>query len=311
MTTTRQAPARGDRGALAKVLNALEADLPEPERIAWLDALWPFATAVTLGITGPPGVGKSTLIGRLIAAWRAAQRTVAVLCVDPSSRQSGGALLGDRVRLGVGGDDPGVFVRSLAARGMLGGLAPAAFDMALALAATHDRVIVETVGVGQSEIAIADVADLVAVVLQPGSGDALQYIKAGIMEIPDLIAVNKADLGALATETAREARQAVAARGRRDVPILPVSASAGDGVATLVDTLDRLIAERAPTLGGTRDVALSAELLARFERWFGAHAVREAGGREGLYRRVLGVPAATLPSARWALLGGGSMDACG
>src|SRR4051812_926980 len=139
------------------------------------------APAHVIGVTGPPGAGKSTLLGELVGAWRAAGRTVAALAVDPSSRRSGGALLGDRARIPYDPRDDGVFIRSTAAGGRLGGLAPATRAAAQALAAAFDVVVVETVGVGQSETEIAEVADTVAVVVQPGSGDVLQFLKAGIM----------------------------------------------------------------------------------------------------------------------------------
>ncbi len=156
------------------------------------------APAHVIGVTGPPGVGKSSLLSRLVAAWRARGRTVAVLAVDPSSRRSGGSLLGDRARIEAEPADRGVFIRSTAAGDRLGGLAPATRAAAGALAAAFDVVVIETVGVGQSETEVADVADTVAVVVQPGSGDVLQFLKAGIMEVPDVLVVTKSDLGEVA-----------------------------------------------------------------------------------------------------------------
>ena len=150
--------------------------------------------AAVVGFTGPPGVGKSTLIGALTKARRAAGRTVGVLSIDPSSPFTQGALLGDRIRLSDHFLDPGVFIRSMASRGALGGLSEAALQVALAMdAAGKDDVLIETVGVGQAEIDIVDHADTIVLVLMPGSGDSIQALKAGVMEIPDVIVVNKAD----------------------------------------------------------------------------------------------------------------------
>src|SRR5215213_2958359 len=194
-----------DLGAAPAVLNLVESRSPaaRAEVAALLRAISPAALgteapAHVVGVTGPPGAGKSTLLGELVRAWRAAGRTVAVLAVDPSSRRSGGALLGDRARIPYDPDDRGVFIRSTAAAGRLGGLAPATRAAAHALAAAFEVVVVETVGVGQSETEVAEVADTVCVVVQPGSGDVLQFLKAGIMEIPDVLVVTKADLGQVA-----------------------------------------------------------------------------------------------------------------
>ena len=148
-----------------------------------------------------PGVGKSSLVSRLIAAYRAQQRTVGVIAVDPSSRRSGGALLGDRTRLQIAPEDPGVFVRSMASRGRLGGLSALTPAAMVLMRAVYDLVLVETVGVGQAETEVAAVSDSVAFCVQPGSGDSLQYLKAGIAEIPDVAVVTKADLGLIARRT--------------------------------------------------------------------------------------------------------------
>src|SRR6185312_16277945 len=161
------------------------------------------APAHVVGVTGPPGVGKSSLLSRLVAEWRARERSVAVLAVDPSSRRSGGSLLGDRARIDVDPRDRQVFIRSTAAGDRLGGLAPPTRSAAAALAAAFDVVVIETVGVGQSEVEVADVADTVAVVVQPASGDVLQFLTAGIMEVPDVLVVTK-------THLANPARRAIA-----------------------------------------------------------------------------------------------------
>ena len=171
------------------------------------------APAHVVGITGPPGAGKSSLLAQLVRAWRARGRTVAVLAVDPSSRRSGGSLLGDRARIAVDAADRGVFVRSMAAGGRLGGLAPATRAAAHALAAAFDVVVVETVGVGQSETEVAEAVDSVAVVVQPAAGDVLQFLKSGIMEIPDVLVVTKADLGAVALRSRRDLHAALRSLG--------------------------------------------------------------------------------------------------
>ena len=179
--------------------------------------------AHVIGITGPPGAGKSTLLSALVSEWRGRGRTVAVLAVDPSSKRSGGSLLGDRARIDHDPRDDGVLIRSTAAGGRLGGLAAATREAAEALAPAFDVVVIETVGVGQSETDVEDVCDTVAVVVQPASGDVLQFLKAGIMEVPDLLVVTKADLGDVATRSRRDLGQALKAVGSSDVPVLAVS----------------------------------------------------------------------------------------
>ena len=174
----------GGKAALAAALAALEAAPEAAETLALLDAAYAAPGAHVVGITGPPGVGKSTLLGALIRAWRKAGRTVAVIAVDPSSRRSGGALLGDRMRLRTDPRDDGVFVRSMAARDRFGGLAALTHSAMVVMRALYDVVVIETVGVGQSETDVAGAADTVILCLQPGSGDSLQFMKSGIVEIP-------------------------------------------------------------------------------------------------------------------------------
>ena len=183
----------GDRRALARGISLVEDDRPEGWEL--VREIYPHTgRAAVVGFTGPPGVGKSTLIGALTRVRREAGRTVGVLSIDPSSPFTHGALLGDRIRLGEHFLDPGVFIRSMANRGALGGLSEAALQAALLLdAAGRDDVFVETVGVGQAEVDIVDHADTVVLVLMPGSGDSIQALKAGVMEIPDVIVINKAD----------------------------------------------------------------------------------------------------------------------
>jgi LAO/AO transport system kinase len=197
------------------------------------------AGAHLIGLTGPPGVGKSSLLSRLVAEWRGRGRSVAVLAVDPSSRRSGGALLGDRARIDVDPRDRHVFIRSTAAGNRLGGLAPATRAAASALAAAFDVVVIETVGVGQSETDIADVADTVAVVLQPASGDVLQFLKAGIMEVPDVLVLTKADLQSAARRALADLRAALLALGAADTEVCAVSSVPPPaGIAELADALD-------------------------------------------------------------------------
>src|SRR6202011_5752459 len=182
--------------------------------------------------------GKSTLLSALLHAWREAGLSVAVLAVDPSSRRSGGALLGDRARIEFDPADRGVLIRSTASGERLGGLARATRDAAHALAAAFDVVVIETVGVGQAETEVADVADTIAVVVQPGGGDVLQFLKAGIMEIPDVLVVTKADLGQVATSTARDLRSALGSLGSGSRPVLPVCAlPPGSGIEELIAAL--------------------------------------------------------------------------
>ena len=183
----------GDKRALARAITLVESD--DPAGWELVREVYPkTGQAAVIGLTGAPGAGKSTLIGALIKLRRAADREVAVLSIDPSSPFTHGALLGDRIRLTEHFLDPGVFIRSMANRGALGGLSEAALQAALLMdAAGKDDVFLETVGVGQAEVDIIDHADTVVLVLMPGSGDSIQALKAGIMEIPDIIVVNKAD----------------------------------------------------------------------------------------------------------------------
>jgi LAO/AO transport system kinase len=184
---------QGDRRAIARAISLLEDGADDAAPI--IRDLWPHTgRAVTAGLTGPPGVGKSTLASALVAHLRATDRSIGVISVDPSSPFTNGALLGDRIRLSEHFLDSGVFIRSMASRGHLGGLAQATFLALRVLdAAGKDVVLIETVGVGQSEIEVASVVDVVVLVLQPGSGDSVQALKAGVMEIPDVICINKKD----------------------------------------------------------------------------------------------------------------------
>lgn len=197
------------KAQVAAALSEAERRFDDPGIAALLDEACENPKGLVLGITGPPGAGKSTLINALIAEWRGLGQTVAVLAVDPSSRATGGALLGDRVRMRTDPEDNGIFVRSVAARGRLGGLADIAFPAATLLRALYDRVIVESVGVGQSETDIATVSDTVLLCIQPASGDSLQFMKAGIAEIPDIAVVTKADMGGPATRALADLKGAL------------------------------------------------------------------------------------------------------
>ncbi len=236
------------------------------------------ADAHVVGVTGPPGAGKSTLLAALTRAWRARDRTVAVLAVDPSSKRSGGSLLGDRARIEADPADRGLFVRSTAAGERLGGLAPATRAAAQALAAAFDVVVIETVGVGQSETEVAEAADTVAVIVQPGSGDVLQFLKAGIMEVPDVLVVTKADLGVVAQRARRDLVAALRSLGESAVPVVAVSSLAPvAGVEELVGALDEH--RSALDLAAARVRARRLGALADFVSEHGGRGLRALGGR--------------------------------
>jgi LAO/AO transport system kinase len=228
----------GDRRALARAISLVEND--DPEGWALVREVYPkTGNAAVVGFTGPPGVGKSTLIGRLIENARARERTIAVLSIDPSSPFTKGALLGDRIRLSDHFLDPGVFIRSMASRGSLGGLSEATLQAALLMDASgKDDVFLETVGVGQAEVDIIDHADTVVLVLMPGSGDSIQALKAGVMEIPDVIVVNKSD-HPLTDTMVREIRGVLSLGDQHGwrVPIVKTEASRGEGVEELVERI--------------------------------------------------------------------------
>jgi LAO/AO transport system kinase len=254
----------GDRRALARAITLIENG--EPAGWELVRELFPrTGRARIVGVTGPPGVGKSTLIGALTAELRKAERQVGVLSIDPSSPFTRGALLGDRIRLSDHFLDPGVFIRSMATRGSLGGLAEAALQAALLMDASGmDDVLLETVGVGQAEIDVVDHADTIVLALMPGSGDSIQALKAGVMEIPDVIVINKAD-HPLTDTMVREVQTVLSLgpQGSWRVPIVRTEASKAEGVAELAKRIDehRLHIESEGTLEERRARNLRNEVL--------------------------------------------------
>jgi len=289
-----------DLSAAPDALNLLESSAPDDrEQAATLLAevspsrLGGEASGHIVGVTGPPGAGKSTLLSALLHAWRAragagagaetaatvgASRTVALLAVDPSSRRSGGSLLGDRARIDFDPADPGVFIRSTAAGEQLGGLASGTRAAAQALAAAFDVVVIETVGVGQAETDVADVADTVVVVVQPGSGDVLQFLKSGIMEIPDVLVVTKADLGQVSMRTRRDLTAALRSLGASSTKVLAVSALApARGIPELIAALEEHRADL--DIAARRTRARRAGALTDYIREHGERGLGALGGR--------------------------------
>jgi LAO/AO transport system kinase len=229
----------GDRHSLARAITLVQDHDPAGWEV--IREVHPRCRQVpVVGVTGPPGAGKSTLISALIGIRRAAGKNVAVLSIDPSSPFTGGAVLGDRIRLSEHFLDGGVYIRSMASRGALGGLAEATYPTLLLMdAAGSDEIYLETVGVGQAEIDVASHADTVVLVLVPGSGDSVQALKAGVMEIPDIIVVNKRDhpMIDLAVRELRQVLALVPPRGGWRVPVLMTEASHGGGVGELDEAL--------------------------------------------------------------------------
>jgi LAO/AO transport system kinase len=253
------------------LLRRLEEDTPEHHAV--------------VGLTGPPGAGKSSLAAALIRHWLDAGKGVGMAAVDPSSRISGGALLGDRARVRF---EPGerVFVRSMAARDRLGGLAPATRAAVVVLRAAYPWTLVETVGVGQSEVDVASVADTVALVLQPGSGDTLQFMKAGILEIPDVFVVHKCDLGEPAERTKSDLKSMLALGagpvGAWTAPVIGASAHTGEGVAALAEQLSAHAAflESSGERSRQRDAGRVAWALELFVLRYGTLGLERIGGRD-------------------------------
>jgi LAO/AO transport system kinase len=293
---------RRDLSAAPAALNLLESATAEDrEQSAALlrevspAALGHEAPGHVVGVTGPPGAGKSTLLSALLRAWRAEGKSVAMLAVDPSSRRSGGSLLGDRARIEFDPSDREIFIRSTSAGERLGGLAWATRAAAHALAAAFDVVVIETVGVGQAETEVADVADTVAVVVQPGSGDVLQFLKSGIMEIPDVLVVTKADLGQIALRTRRDVSAALRSLGSTATAVVAVSSlSPPQGVEELIAALAEHRARA--DVDARRLHARRANALADYAHEHGERGLRALGGRRAA-ERLLQAQEPTLDTA--------------
>jgi len=289
---------------VAEALNLTDDRRPErrAEALELLDALerdapWPGSPRV--GVTGAPGAGKSTLLDALVRALRRKDETVAVVAVDPSSQRTRGALLGDRIRMRAGGRDPGVFIRSMAARDRLGGVAEGAWAAVAILAAAFDRVFVETVGVGQSEGEVAALVDTLLFVASPGGGDSLQFMKAGILELPDVFVVNKADTGAGAERSARELEGSLTL-SERDAsgwvpPVLLASARDGTGTDAVLDALDahREHCTRKDALRERRARGRERFVLDALTRRYGTYGLERLRGADGVLERLRADPELT------------------
>jgi LAO/AO transport system kinase len=298
-----------DRDAVAPALNLIDDRRPASriaaERLLETLDLHGDDGALCVGMTGAPGAGKSTLLDALIRTLRAEGRTVGILAVDPSSQRSGGALLGDRFRMRSGARDTGVFLRSMAARDRLGGLADATRGSAAVLAAVFDVVFVETVGVGQSESEVARLVDTLVFVAQPAAGDTLQYMKAGLVELPDIFAINKADLGAPAERTAAEVSAGLGlGEARSDgwtPPVILVSARDNRGVDELLAAIraHRAHLEERGLLRSRRRAGRVALLVDGLVRRYGSYGVEKVGGAAAVTRRL----EAAEGQSPWTLLG--------
>lgn len=269
----------GGKAALARALSAVETEAGEDDLARFLDEAAAAPRAEVLGLTGPPGVGKSTLTNALIRAYRSRGERVGVIAVDPSSQVTGGALLGDRTRLATDPEDAGIFVRSMAARDRLGGLSDHAIAAIVLMRAVMDRVIVESVGIGQSEADVVHAVDTLALCIQPGSGDSLQFMKAGVMELPDLILVTKADMGGLARRARADVAGALTlarpADARAAPQVLCISATSGEGI-------DEALAAADAFAGSARDSGALRERRVRQERHWVVDALRQRFGSVGL-----------------------------
>lgn len=294
-----------DRGAVAPALNLADDRRPERHRealalLARLAERAPFPGPPRVGITGAPGAGKSTLLDALVREIRGRGETIAVAAVDPSSRTSGGALLGDRIRVRASSADPGVFVRSMASRDRLGGVSDAARAGVEIFAAVFDHVFVETVGVGQSESEVRGLVDTLVYVANPATGDELQFMKAGLIELPDLFCVNKSDLGAAARRTASELQSALAlgdetAPGGWVPPVLQVSARDGTGIAALLEAIagHRRHGEESGTLEARRREGAVDHVLTALRERYGSFGLESVGGEAALRTRLREQPGPT------------------
>ncbi|MGX1305616.1 LAO/AO transport system kinase [Amorphus suaedae] len=295
---TLEAIRTGGKPAVARALAAIETKDGTVRHAAFLDAARADPRGRVLGLTGPPGVGKSTLTNVLISEARGRGESVAVIAVDPSSRRTQGALLGDRTRLRTDPEDAGIFIRSFAARDRLGGLSDAAIAATVVMRAVYDLTIVETVGIGQSEADIALVADSVLLCVQPGSGDSLQFMKAGVMELPDVIAVTKSDLGVAARRARADVEGALSLAAETDgwrPRVLMISSADRSGF----DDLAAALQEHRAWLGEGGRLVLRRD--AQEQAWV-RDVLRDRFGREGLmaWRANAGADAADTPFAQIA-----------
>ena len=232
---------KSGKTGLADALVEIEKKPFDKKSLSLLTQAYKSRNGNILGITGPPGVGKSSLIKNLIKYYRNKKKTIAVIAVDPSSKKTKGALLGDRIRLETDPNDKGIFIRSMAARDKLGGLASITLSSVFILNALFDLTIVETVGVGQSETDIANIADTVLFCVQPGSGDALQFMKAGIAEIPDIVAITKSDLGDVAINTYNDAVNSITignSSKEENIPIILISSKEEKNIEKLANKIE-------------------------------------------------------------------------
>ncbi len=282
---------------MSEALNLADDQRPAQRRAAlelleFLERETPFPGAPRVGLTGAPGAGKSMLLDALVRTLRPRGETLAIVAVDPSSPLSGGALLGDRARMRSGATDEGVFLRSMAARDQLGGLAEATRAGVAILAAAFDRVFVETVGVGQSEVEVASLVDTLVYVASPGTGDLLQFMKAGVLEAPDVFAVNKADLGPSAERTAGELTGGLGLGECRDAdwtpPVLLVSARDGVGIEALAEAIGAHFKHLSAggRLGARRRLGVETWLLRALESRYGSYGIEQLGGKTAVRARL-------------------------
>lgn len=284
--------ARGERTAVAEALNLLDDHRKEAREkaaalLANLQDSQNNGRGQLIGITGPPGAGKSTLGAALISVWRNRGLRVGVLAVDPSSPISGGALMGDRLRMQSSAEDDGVFVRSLSNRGQFGGLSAEVWPMSIVMLAGFDIVMIETVGVGQREVDISRMCDTTCYVAQPGSGDSVQFLKAGILEVPHILVVNKEDMGAVARRTLSElgaALNRVHPDGDWQVPVLSTSATNNSGIEALADAMERHYQElqSREQLKSRRKSYQAYWILKKLQEEFGRYGIEQLGGEQSL-----------------------------